>query len=456
MSQALPHDSPSNPALRRPFPRLDSLDLLRGVAILGIFLMNTWTMSLPQEAYTNLAQYAPDWIYLQGFPEGHELFTATDHAVYLVIHLLADMKFITMFSMMFGAGILLQGDRAAAKGLSPARIHYARMAVLLVFGLLHAYFLWYGDILFDYAACGMLLFPLRRLPAAVLITLGLLMISMVTVIGQVTWHQNDLPPFGQRIFNTALQPIYDLDNKLVFVGNDIELHAYRADWTVGLPHPRLASLEAEMTHRAIASFRAQTTGFLTWTFFRCGGAILIGMGLQRLRFFHGAWPLTAYVLIAVLAIPLGWFITYQGVLYNDRNGWDDTVLWGTGVEFNYWGSLVTEMGYISAGVLVAIWAADPANWILQKCLVPIRSVGRTALSNYIMQSLIGTTIFYGHGFGLFGYLSRLQLLGVVVAVWTFQLILSPLWLSYFRQGPLEWLWHKIVYWRGEPPALATA
>ena len=126
------------------------------------------------------------------------------------------------------------------------------------------------------------------------------------------------------------------------------------------------------------------------------------------------------------------------------------------MEFNYWGSLVTELGYLGLGVLVAVWAAAPARAFFHQCLWPLRAIGRTALSNYIAQSLIATTIFYGHGFGLYGSLTRLQLLYVVVPVWALQLIISPIYLRCFRQGPLEWLWHRLVYWHGEPPPLKCA
>src|SRR3954468_22624427 len=120
-----PSDDAAVPTLARPGQRIDSLDLLRGIAILGIFLMNTWTMSLPQGAYTNPALYSPDWVqgnggygsfpggdYLQP-PQGKEL------ATYTIIHLFADMKFITTFSILFGAGIVMQAERSAKKGRNP-------------------------------------------------------------------------------------------------------------------------------------------------------------------------------------------------------------------------------------------------------------------------------------------------------------------------------------------------
>ncbi len=419
--------------------RIDSLDLLRGGAILGIFLMNAWSYAMPQYAYTDPNIYTTAWVPGQGFPEGREALHGAELAVYAIVHLLADMKFITVFSILFGAGILLQGERAAARGLSPARIHYARMLVLLLFGLIHAYALWYGDILYGYACCGLLLFPLRKLRPTFQLVLGVLMIAMVTVISMAVMSEAPVPLLGNLTdWN------YNLLNGVG--GNDYELAVYRGGW-----------LQQILLHRGIESFAGQTYGFATWTFWRCGGAILMGMALHQRKFFLGAWPRAAYATIAALAVPIGWAITGVGIFYNAANGWDDSSdvfsVWGFGSEFNYWGSLVTALGYLSLGVLVATDAAEPARAWLHKCLWPLRAVGRTALSNYIAQSLIATTLFYGHGLGLFGALSRVQLLYVVAGVWMLQLVLTPLYLKFFRQGPLEWLWHRLVYWRGEPPPL---
>ncbi len=139
-----------------------------------------------------------------------------------------------------------------------------------------------------------------------------------------------------------------------------------------------------MKHRVNESLRTLLSGFWTWELPRCGGCILLGMALQKRRFFHGEWSRQAYAAIAGIVTPVGWALTALGVLYNDRNGWTDGrdffALWGIGVEFNYWGSLLCTIGYMFIGVLLAFWAADPLRYIFRTCLIPIRSVGRTALS----------------------------------------------------------------------------
>ncbi len=453
--------------------RLDSLDLLRGFGILGILLMNTQSTSMPCSAYENPADYpsAMDSIHATGIMEN-----AWQYGTWIVIHVLADMKFVTIFSIMFGAGIAIQADRALARGRNPWAVHYLRMAVLLLFGIIHAYLIWFGDILVMYCECGLLLFPLRRLRGGLLIFIG---IAMAGVYPFVSYYESvyearedykaqygifginayqsgdpgeisqaramgipppppDAPRLIQQLRETST---IILHNK---VGHDQELQEFRGDDSPGLSI-RLKNYAAEVSARRWISLENETTSFLEWEFWRFGGCMLIGMGLYRLRFFHGEWTRQAYAALAAFAIPVGWLITIVGVIYNNLEGWNWTTLAFEGLQFNYWGSLVTAFGYLSFGTLLAIWVADNRHRLLELALIPVRSIGKMALSNYILQSLIDTTIFYGHGFGLFGSVSRIGQVGIAMCIWALNMTLSVIWLRHFRQGPLEWLWHTIVY-----------
>jgi uncharacterized protein len=397
------------PAPTSIWARLDSLDLLRGVAILGILLMNTQSMGFPVSAYLNPTTYGN--------------FRGGNWYVWAVIHVLADMKFITTFSILFGAGILLQGMRVAARDGSPAAVHYKRMFVLLGFGLIHAHFFWSGDILVPYALCGMILFPIRRLPVGVLTLLGVGLIAMVTFIYAASTYGFCEPVLW--VFQHAERLVEGLNT------NEAQLTAYRQ------------SFLAQAKFRFWLSLEAESTMMLYWTFWRCGGAMLLGMALLRGGFFHGNWPRTAYLYLGCFAVPVGWIITILGIVYNTDFNWNWDYLLFLGAQLNYWGSLITAMGYISLGVLIALSAAE-RPWVWQ-LVQPLRCIGRTALSNYILQTLICTTIFNGHGLGYFGEFSRFGLLLLTLAVWTVQLTLTPIYLRYFKQGPLEWLWHRLVY-----------
>lgn len=426
-----PADIPPNVSAAPPAPsrqRLDSLDLLRGVAILGILLMNTQSMSMPSSAYYNPTDFGD--------------VTGANWIAWVIIHILADTKFITIFSIMFGAGIALQAERAAARGFSAAGVHYRRMAILLLFGIAHAYLLWFGDVLVPYCILGMMFFPLRKLAAPLLILAGVCLIGMYSVVGYCA-DPDIFPPVEtsktwEDSFVASVQKVEEFSHSLLdgHIGEEEEMRAYRAGW------------KAELNNRLHVSFENETSGFLNFSLWRCGGAILIGMGLHRCRFFHAAWPPQAYSALAAFAIPTGWMITVVGVIYNNANNWNwssDYFLQLTGEQFNYYGSLIAAFGYMALGNLVAIRAAEPKHGVLAKIVIPIRAVGRTALSNYISQSLICTTIFYGHGFGEYGKFSRVGLVEIVLCVWTFQLTASTLWTRRFKQGPLEWLWHRAVY-----------
>jgi uncharacterized protein len=372
-------------------------------------------------------------------------------------HVFADMKFITIFSFMFGAGIMLQGERVASRGMSSAAIHYRRMGILLIFGMIHAYALWYGDILTTYACCGLLLYPLKRLPAAWLVAIGLVMVLLQIPINSAVmldkYHFFPLEQI-QRFHGVVSAGMSDA----------AEIAAYTGP--VG----------QEFAYRARMSLDGQTTIFLVWTLWRCGGCILIGMGLHRWRFFHGDWGKAAYTAIALFTLTTGWTLTALGILYHHDMEWDNNAVWTFGVYFNYVGSLLTALGYMAVGVLVAQAAGEYADSprgegrLLRPLLAPVRAVGKTALSNYIFQSVVGTTLSYAHlfpstgggiqlGFGWMGKVSRAGLLPIVIVTWAAQLIPSVVWLRYFRQGPLEWLWHKLVY-LGKPypmrPQEATA
>ncbi len=398
--------------------RIDSLDLLRGIAILGIFLMNTQSMGLIGEAYINPTKGGGD--------------SPANYLVFVVVHILADMKFITLFSLMFGAGILLQGERVAARGMSSAAVHYRRMGVLLLIGLVHAYCLWYGDILVAYACCGLLLYPLGRyLPAWSVAMCG---VAMVLTAPVITWllHENRVD-FLNHLRDWAWS---------LYKGTN-EISAYRAGGS------------AEWKMRAISSLDEQTRVFLTWTFWRCGGAILLGMALQRWRFFQGTWATGAYALLALLLVPTGWALSLLGIYFNHWQHWDPWTLEFPGMQFNYFGSLLTSVGYLASGVLVAMWVAQARQApalarplharIAAAAVSPVRCVGRMALTNYLFQTLVGTTLFDGHGLGYFESLDRVDLLGIVAITWSVQLTGSWLWMRTFRQGPVEWLWRTLAY-----------
>ena len=393
--------------------RIDSLDVLRGFALLGILAVNIQYFAMPDAAYFNPHAYGD----LQG--ANLQVFTWT--------RLLADQKFMTIFSMLFGAGIVLMAGRAADPG-DARRRHYRRMAWLGLIGLLHAHLLWAGDILFLYAVCGMLVYPLRGLSPRLLLAIGAATIGVASAFS--LFAGATLPSWPEATRTEFINTIWQPPPAAV----DADLAAYRGGWLEQLPA------------RSATAFAFETFILLTWGLWRAGGLMLIGMALFKLDVFRALRSRQFYGVLAAAAL-LGFSIDGYGLSLDFRYGWD---IWSffQGEQFNYWGSIPVSLGYIG---LVMLACRTPA---LRGATRPFAAIGQTALSNYLLQTVICTAIFFGHGLGWYGSVDRLGQIGVVAAVWMVQLIASPLWLRRFRFGPAEWILRTLTY--GSRPALRRA
>ena len=397
-----------------PADRIDALDVLRGFALLGILVVNIQLFAMPAAAYFNPTVF--------GDLEG------ANFQVWLGTRLLGDQKFMTIFSMLFGAGIVLMASRAVP-GAAPRRVHYRRMGWLALCGLLHAHLLWGGDILFLYAVCGMLVYPLRgwsprRLLVAGTATLGVASaISMGAAASWPAWSADAQAAFIAE----AWQPTPAMIAR--------ELAAYRGGWLDQLPV------------RSAQAFGFETVAALAWGIWRAGGLMLIGMGLFKLDVFGARRSRGFYGTLAAAGLLLGLPLEAWGVVLDFRYGWD---IWSffQGEQFNHWASVAVSLGYVGLVMLACRTAA------LHTATRPLAAVGRTALTNYLLQTMICTTIFYGHGLGYYGSVDRLGQFGVVAGVWALQLVASPLWLRRYRFGPAEWVWRSLTY--GTRPALRRA
>jgi len=390
--------------------RIASLDVLRGFALLGILYMNIQSFAMVEEAYMN--------------PTAFGDLTGANYAVWYVGRLFADLKFMSLFSMLFGAGLVLFAERQEAKNKSPAKMHYRRMGWLFLFGFCHAYLIWPGDILVPYACCASLVFLMRNLKPRTQLICGVLVVSVASIfylLGQWSmpyWTAADLQLLSKEWWVTP---------------DEIEMKKaiYQGPWLGLLPY------------RAKAAFELETFVFAIFIAWRTGGCMLIGMALYRWEIITGKAATRTYVAM-LLGFALGIPLIAYGVQRNFAVDWDVEYAFFAGSQFNYWGSLAVAIGYVALINLCcrSNWFRWPA-WLLA-------SVGRMALTNYLMQSIIFSFIFYGHGLGLYSELSRVQQLGVIVAIWIAQLIWSPIWLQRFRFGPFEWLWRSASYGTWQP------
>ncbi|MEO0717021.1 MAG: DUF418 domain-containing protein, partial [Planctomycetota bacterium] len=330
-----------------------------------------------------------------------------------------------IFSMLFGAGVVFYGRKFESGRLAEgAGLWYRRMALLLMLGLAHAWLLWYGDILVWYAVVGLTaLWWLRKLPVWAMLTLFVVaLLYYVPVAGLFAM-------FGEPPFNPD-EPWYF--NPTAF---ENELAVYSGE---------------HGTYLVPILHRMMTTGFfyvlmlpLMYGPFLLG-VMLLGQALTRLGVLTGQRSVGLYAMMAAIGIPVGVSLAWLGLA-----GIEATALEGTkGVWWR--GALaalsqpIQSLGYV--GLVLALWKAGA----LGPLATALAAVGRMALTNYLLQTIICTTLFYPHGFGLFGTVPYPHLWGIVAGVWIVNIALSLIWLRYFRFGPAEWLWRCLTYLKFEP------
>ena len=391
--------------------RIISLDILRGFAIMGILIMNIQSFSIVGAAYLNPTAYGD--------------FTGINKWTWLLSHVFADNKFMTIFSMLFGAGIVLMSNKIEEAGLKPAALHYRRIFWLLVIGLVHSYLFWFGDILTAYAMCGLIVFLFRKLKAGWLFFFGLLTLSVG--IGLYLF-------FGMTI---EYWPKENLDMSLGFwapPAEDItaELNAYQGSFR-DVFHKRFST-----------SVFMQTMVFLINISWHAGGLMLIGMALYKWGILSGAKSKKFYIAGLIVGMGIGFSLVLYGIKQNFDHNWSFEYSMYIGSQYNYIGSIFISFAYISLIMLVL------RSGILKWCQGTLSMIGRTALSNYLLQTLICTTIFYGYGFGIYGKIERWQMIPIVILVWLLQILLTRLWMRKHRFGPVEWIWRSLTYWKIQP------
>jgi uncharacterized protein len=390
--------------------RIESIDVLRGFALLGILVMNIQAFSMISAAYMNPTAY--------GDLSGANLW------VWALGRVFADQKFMTIFSALFGAGIVLMWQRMEAAGQPATALHYRRTVWLMVFGAVHAYLVWYGDILFIYGLCGLWVYWLRRLTPRRLAMVGIAVLLVapllfaLSAISMPTW-----PPEALADFSSSWRP----DAETV----SVELANMRGGWS------------QQMRTRIPLTLSFHTGGLIFYSFWRVSGLMLIGMALFKVGFFSAERSDRLYGRLVLLAVCVGFPLVAFGMQRDFANDWALSRFF-VGTTYNYLGSLPVSLGYASVIMLICRHGG------FRGLQTGLAAVGRMALTNYLMQTIICTTIFYGHGFGYFGSVDRVGQIVVVVAVWAFQVPFSVWWLRRFRFGPFEWLWRSLSYMRLQP------
>jgi len=387
----------------QPQTRIRSLDALRGVGVLGMLAVHIQLFAFPSVARWNPTVYG-DFKGLNGW-------------VWLMTLLFADGKFITIFAMLLGVSIVMLAE--ASERSAAWRAHMRRMAVLLVLGLAHAYLLWFGDMLVPLALSGSVVFFARRLSPGKLLVVGSVAFAMASLVSVgLTWSTAQSDPAALAAWRAEWMPRPEIIN--------VEIAQYRGGWA------------EQMAQRVPAALENETVSFVTRLLWQMTGLMLMGMGLFKLGVLSAARSRTFYLRMATLGFGAGILLIALGLWRSYATKWDvlDFVL--VSEQLHYWGNLFVALGWVALVMLLC-----QRGWALRSVV----AVGRMALTNYLLQSVICTTIFYGHGFGLFGRVDRAGQFAMVVGIWAFQLLASSVWLRYFAVGPVEWLTRWLVFKR---------
>jgi len=398
--------------------RHQSIDTLRGVASLGILVMNIVAFGLPSDSYLSpvsaaAADYAGE-------------FRGMNAAFWAIQHIFFDQKMMSIFSMLFGAGlVVLDSRRGSAAGVTTgfAAIYYRRVGFLLALGLIHAFIFWYGDILLSYAMCGLILYPMRRLSPTVQIVIAscLLVFGAILLAGMGgLMSLAPVPESGTPEWAPTPEKI------------DAEVAAFRGGWSENI------------TQTAVLSLMMNIFMFVLWTFWRSLSMMLLGMALMKTGFFTASWSVAAYRKTALISMSIGLPLVLLSGWSAVRNNFNMATTFLVDMPLNHLGSVGMALGYCAIVMLLH------KGGVFTALRNRLAAVGRIGLTSYLMQTLICTTIFYGRGLGLYGKFERGELIMFVLGVWAFLLIACPWWVARFRYGPFEWAWRSFTYLSIQP------
>jgi uncharacterized protein len=396
--------------------RIDTLDFIRGLAVMGILAANIVAFGQPMDAYMYPAAFQTD----PGDPGGW---------MWITQFILIDGKMRGLFTLLFGAGIYLFMEKAWARGAT-RWLQAWRLAILMVFGMIHFFFIWPGDILFYYALFGFAVLGCLRWSVRTQLVAGLVgyVLGVLLMGGSLTvpWLIADTP-FGQSSPEIAEQRddmIAEIDNTLA--------HGE-------VPNAAIASGDygALVTHRLTEQWYEPLANAMLFGF-ESLPLMLIGVALYRLGFFSGAFPRATLLRWGWIGVILGG-LAHLGIgLAVKAYGFS---YYATLAGFVGWSTLPRLWMVLGLAALLVAYAPSATGWLGER----VRAAGRAAFTNYLGTSVVMMFVFHGWALGLFGELNRPQLYIVVVLAWVGMLAWSKPWLDRHYYGPLEWLWRCLTY-----------
>jgi uncharacterized protein len=389
--------------------RIASLDAVRGMAVCGILLMNIVVLGHPGGAYND-----PTFFGREG---------PADMAAWLFNFVFSEGKMRALFTMLFGASMVLIADRAEAREPGSAvETHLRRMFWLFIFGMIHAWLIWYGDILVQYAVGGALGLLLWRLRSR---TLWIVFLALIGI--ELLQHWDAHLQGATRVALTARQEAEQAASEIArYRGSFAEVFAVRARMTVYFQTVLLPAYTPEILAYIALGILFYRNGFLTGGWSNRGYRTTLAIG---------------YLVAAPLNLPLAWMLV------------DGDFGPGLGPLAEAGGLVLRPFVALAhAAAVILLLRSGRLRWLSDR----LEAAGRMAFSNYIGTSLLATTFFYGYGFAMFGQLSRAELYWVVLAIWLVILAWSKPWLDRYRYGPLEWLWRTLARGERQPMRLSGA
>lgn len=400
--------------------RLITLDAMRGFAVMGILAMNIVAFAMPEWAYVTPSAYGGE--------------TFADQAAWFLSFIFIDGKMRGLFSLLFGASMMLIIERAEANGESVKKVHYSRMFWLALFGLAHYFFIWFGDILFLYASVGCIAFLFRNWEPDRLIKWALIIFSLGFVLFGLQFGGLQV----LQMFATAPGASADLVKQYQDVRNSPdfnlniakELALHRGSYSV-IVAAKLAEWYSPLT--LVLQSITETLPLM-----------MIGMAMKKNGFLTGEWARADYARWAKKLVPLGLLCSALLAVWVAFSDYDLITSIAVFLVWNSIPRLMVTIGYAALLIMLVDQLAGTAF------IARVAAVGQAAFTNYLGTSIVMTTIFYGYGLGLFGFVGRLELWLFVVGAWIVMLLWSKPWLERYRYGPLEWLWRSLARMKLQP------
>lgn len=408
--------------------RIYSLDVMRGIVLFGILLMNINGFGL-SGAYDDPT--------VSGGATGWDLIT------WITTTMFFEGTMRGLFSLLFGVGMFVLLDRLEKRGagMEAANIYFRRLTWLLVFGLIHGYLLlWRGEILYEYALIGFLVFSFRNLAPKKLILIAVFLFS-AGILWNYFDHKNDVKFMNE----VELAKSYKLEGKALtkelIEAND---KWKKREWKRSAAGVKEHNDNMHKGYLDLVDFLVPVNQVnnehdpYRYDLWDVLSMMLLGIALFKLKILTAEKSYQFYGFMALVGYGIGLIVNY----YEIRTIMDSNFSF-LGFSKSYLtydlGRVPVAMGHIA--LIMIFCKSSFVMWLKNR----LAAVGKMALTNYIMHSIICMFVFTGVGFGLFGELQRHQLLYVVFSIWIFQLILSPIWLKYYHFGPLEWLWRYLSY-----------